>query len=218
MNTSPFRPEAPGAKSSRTLGILALVSSVLVLCFPLGILFGIIALVKHGKASRLQKASPDQFQPVGSVGMVTGILGLVLAVLVALPAIGVTAAVAVPAYLGYRARASEVAMTAQVKQIKAVALDEAARMQAEGLELDPDALVDRILVKPGMRNLRNPVAPGRPVLVAGEHAVEPGVVTLWIRSDRGEAVLVLQGMVGLRQRDTLSTDLTVLPGRKPQGL
>lgn len=218
MNTSPLRPEAPGAKSSRTLGILALVSSVLVLCFPLGILFGIIALVKHGKASRLQKASPESFQPVGSVGMVTGILGLVLAVLVALPAIGITAAVAIPAFLNYRARAQEMVMVNQVQQIKPLALGEVARMQAEGLALDPQVLVNRLLAKPEVAAMRNPVAPGRPVLVSGEYAVEPGVVTLWIRSEGGEAHLVFQGMSGLRAKDVMSVDVTPLQGRKPQGL
>lgn len=99
--------EAPGAKAARICGILAVVFAVTCICFPLGIVLGIVALVKHSRAQKSARANPENYAQPGQTGLITGILGLVLALLFALPGIGIVSAIAIPALLGQRARARD---------------------------------------------------------------------------------------------------------------
>jgi len=101
-------PLAPGASTAKTTGILSIVLGLL--CFPVGLVLAIIALVQHNKAKTAQAASPEAYQPVGSVGLVTAIVGLVMPLVLMI--IGIIAAIAIPALLGQRGRARDKAAIA----------------------------------------------------------------------------------------------------------
>jgi len=101
-------PLAPGASTAKTTGILSIVLGLL--CFPVGLVLAIIALVQHNKAKTAQASSPEAYQPVGSVGLVTAIVGLVMPLVLMI--IGIIAAIAIPALLGQRGRARDKAAIA----------------------------------------------------------------------------------------------------------
>ncbi|WP_243322819.1 hypothetical protein [Geothrix sp. SG200] len=101
-------PQAPGASTAKTTGILSIVLGVL--CLPVGLVLAIVALVQHNKAKSAFAAAPGAYEPVGNVGLVTAIIGLVLPVLLAI--IGIIAAIAIPALLGQRGRARDKAAMA----------------------------------------------------------------------------------------------------------
>jgi type II secretory pathway pseudopilin PulG len=96
-------PQAPGASAAKTTGILSLVFGFL--CFPVGLILAIVALVQHHKAKRAVAVEPEAYQPVGSVGLVTAIVGLVLPLVMMI--VGIISAIAIPALLGQRERARD---------------------------------------------------------------------------------------------------------------
>jgi len=98
-----FLPQAPGASTAKTTGILSIVLGLL--CLPVGLILAIVALVQHNKAKNAYAANPHAFQPVGSVGLVTAIVGLILPLVLAV--IGIIAAISIPALLGQRSRARD---------------------------------------------------------------------------------------------------------------
>ncbi len=69
-------PQAPGALSARTMGILSMAMAIF--CFPIGLVLGILALVMHAKAKAAFAAQPGSFRPVTRTGLVTGLLGIIL--------------------------------------------------------------------------------------------------------------------------------------------
>ncbi len=111
---APPLPEAPGAKAARVCGILAILFAITCVGIPVGIILGIVALVKQSKAKNLARQFPDQYgQPSGS-GLVLGIIGLVMPVLM-LPILGIVSAIAIPALLGQRTRARDRAAIANLQ-------------------------------------------------------------------------------------------------------
>jgi len=101
-------PQAPGASTAKITGILSIILGLL--CFPVGLVLAIVALVQHNKARNAQAASPEAYQPVGSVGLVTAIVGLIMPLVMVI--IGIVAAIAIPALLGQRSRARDKAAVA----------------------------------------------------------------------------------------------------------
>jgi uncharacterized membrane protein len=102
MSTT-FLPQAPGASTAKTTGILSIVLGLL--CLPVGLILAIIALVQHNKAKGACLANPGMYEPVGNTGLVTAIIGLILPLVLAI--IGIIAAIAIPALLGQRGRARD---------------------------------------------------------------------------------------------------------------
>jgi len=100
-------PEAPGAKASRTCGMLAIILGVLLapVCIglPIALILGIVAIVKSGSAKRIAANHPEAYAPPTSSGFVMGIVGVVLPILL-LPFIGIVSAIAIPALLSQRGR------------------------------------------------------------------------------------------------------------------
>jgi hypothetical protein len=96
--------EAPGAKAGRLCGIWALIC--MVLCFPVAIVLGILAIVKTRKAANLAAASPRLYRPTSNAGTVMGILALA-GFPVLLFMIGIVSAISIPAFLGQRTRARD---------------------------------------------------------------------------------------------------------------
>ena len=79
--TSPSLQPPPGAMASMILGIVGLVFG----CSPVGLILGIIALVKAGKAKRLAQENPNLYQTDGGgmrvAGFVCGLIALILGAL-----------------------------------------------------------------------------------------------------------------------------------------
>jgi hypothetical protein len=114
MSFSPL-PEAPGASAARTLGILSIVFGLL--CFPVGLVLAIIALVQHNKARSAFAAAPGAYAPVSGTGLVTAIVGLVMPLVLVI--VGIIAAIAIPALLGQRSRARDKAAIANLVSMQA---------------------------------------------------------------------------------------------------
>jgi hypothetical protein len=176
--------EAPGARAAKVCGIVAIVSALTCVGIPVALVLGIVALVKHGKASRAAKASPGQYQPVPATGLVTGILGLALPFLM-LPFVGIASAIAVPALLGQRARARDLMLETQWRQVRS-------RTEAVALELwsggrtrpvTGEEVIERLLGDPALAALKNTVDPRLPLLVRG---VNPGPGAIALSPEREE--------------------------------
>jgi hypothetical protein len=112
MNPQPTT-EAPGAKASRTCGILSILFDLTCVGIPVGIVLGIVALVKHAKAKGLWRDFPADFRQPTATGMVLGIIGLVLWLFM-LPFVGIVSAIAVPALLNQQGRARDKAAIANL--------------------------------------------------------------------------------------------------------
>jgi hypothetical protein len=137
MNYPPtFLQEAPGAKAARTCGILAIICALSCVCFPVGIILGIVAILKHGKAKRLATEQPEAYRMPTQTGMVTGIIGLVMAVVFALPGLGMVSAIAIPALLSQRARARDKAVISNLH----AKLPELVERYEKGLETGGNAM------------------------------------------------------------------------------
>jgi type II secretory pathway pseudopilin PulG len=95
--------EAPGARAGRILGIWALISGLL--CFPVGIVLAILAMVKTNEAFRHAAQSPGRYQQPSRAGTVMGIIALVIPG--CLFVLGIMSAIAIPALLGQRSRARD---------------------------------------------------------------------------------------------------------------
>jgi len=99
-------PEAPGAKTARVCGILAIVFAITCIGIPVSIVLGIVALVKHSSAKKAARDYPETYSQPSQTGLVTGIIGLVMPVIM-LPFAGIVSAIAIPAMLGQRNRAKD---------------------------------------------------------------------------------------------------------------
>ncbi|HJU82930.1 MAG TPA: hypothetical protein VJ600_01855 [Holophagaceae bacterium] len=97
---------APEERSSFRFGLWSLLTNLLCGCFPVAIVLGIFALVRHGRAKALAAAEPDRFSPPAATGMVLGILGIAWT-LFALAYVGIISAIAIPALLSQRGRARD---------------------------------------------------------------------------------------------------------------
>jgi type II secretory pathway pseudopilin PulG len=168
---------APGAKAAAICGILSIPSGFL--CFPIGIVLGIVALVQHGKAKRAAAAEPGRYADVPGTGMVTGIIGLILGPILAI--VGILAAIAIPALLGQREKARARIVQMRVATVAA----ETARVAddlhlREGHAPSPEQVVAEVLASPGMSgaSATNPYHPGAPVYRRGSTATEDGEVVL----------------------------------------
>ncbi len=177
-------PQPPSAKSSTTFGILGICSHLLCLLgAPFAILFGILALVRHGRAKKEHAADPASYAPPTATGLVTGIVALVMLVTV-LPMTGIVSAIAIPALLGQREkakiRAVEYLINNVAGELARTADGQRARKPRE--ELFAEAVAREVLKQPNFQYpaARNPyggeqtpyrLAPGpmRP----GEVALEP---------------------------------------------
>ncbi len=104
--TAPLTPAlvpAPGAGGAKACGILSIPAGII--CFPVGIVLAIVALVQQAKARRFAREEPDAYEMPTSTGMVTAIIGLSLVPI--LMAIGMVSAIAIPALLSQRGRARD---------------------------------------------------------------------------------------------------------------
>jgi hypothetical protein len=183
--------EAPGARTSRICGILAIVFALTCVGFPLAIVLGIVALVKQGKAKRLAAQFPETYLPVSQTGLVTGIVGLVLPVLL-LPFAGIVSAIAIPALLGQRDRARAKLVHAQVQEVAAKVAEVA---DALPKPIEPEALLDRVLAEPDVRAMRNPYDPAAAAVRKTVEMPAPGGISVtWgpgTAASGGFAVVVL---------------------------
>ena len=102
----PIKAEAPGAKTGRVCGILAIVLALTCVGIPVAIILGIVAIVKTGKAKSLARNYPENYALPSNSGLILGIVGLCLPV-VMLPFAGIVSAIAIPALLSQRARARD---------------------------------------------------------------------------------------------------------------
>lgn len=102
-NQSGMLEEAPGAKVAFHCGLWALIS--VLLCFPVSLVLGIVALVQSSKAKRLALTFPETYQYPTNAGMIMSIVAL--SVLPILFIIGMVSAIAIPALLGQRTRARD---------------------------------------------------------------------------------------------------------------
>jgi type II secretory pathway pseudopilin PulG len=84
------------------------------LCFPAGMILGIIAIVQSQKAQRLARENPGTYTKPGNAGMVMGIVGLAILPILAL--VGIMSAIAIPALLGQRARARDKVCVVNLRQ------------------------------------------------------------------------------------------------------
>jgi len=201
---------APGAKAAKVCGILAIVSAFTCVGIPAAIVLGIVAIVKHGTASRLAKAEPRTYEAVPTTGMVTGIIGLVL-IIPMLSITGIMSAIAIPALLGQRERAREAVvklnLNAAVRQAEAEVL--ASHARAPGQIPSQDAILRALAADPGIQSLRNPFTPTAPAFQRGTTG-HPGTVMVYGHQEQvgGVTTWSLQFRAVVRRGD---------PGRTLQG-
>jgi type II secretory pathway pseudopilin PulG len=159
-------PKAPGAGAAKVTGSLSIVFAIL--CFPVGLVLAIVALVQHNKARGAQAANPEGFQPVTSVGLVTGVLGLVLAVLMFLVVVSV-GAVAIPTFYRYREQAQGL-VVARNLETAVISAEQAVRellARAPGQIPSQDAVIRALASDPAILSLRNPYTGSTPALQLG---------------------------------------------------
>lgn len=179
MNDLP-KDRPPSERSSRTFGILALCSHLLCLLgAPFAALFGILALVRHGRARREHEAARDRLAVPGNAGQVMGIVALA-GLVMTLPMTGIVSAIAIPALLGQRARARAKA----VHEMVAIAAAETARTanalrDASGRIPDGGRVIQEVLRKPefSLPQARNPYGGSKCPYRVGPTA-GPGTVSL----------------------------------------
>ncbi len=183
---TPALAAAPGAKAAKVCGILAIVFSLTCVGIPIAIALGIVALVQHGKAKRLAKESPQNYQPVPATGLVTGIVGMVLPV-VMLPFVGIVSAIAIPAFLGQRERAREVAIQANlnVARLQAETAVQAIHAKAPGQIPSQDVIIQGLALDPTIQALRNPITPSAPALQRGTSGLPGTVMVFADKEDEG---------------------------------
>lgn len=80
---TPTRARHPSATPALTFGLLSLIASLTILLFPLGVIFGILAIIWGNRAQREVRAHSDRLYGAerGKTGRVLGIAGLVVAAL-----------------------------------------------------------------------------------------------------------------------------------------
>ena len=177
-------PDAPGARAAKLCGIVAIVAALTCVGIPVALVLGIVALVKHGKASKAARALAGQYAPVPATGLVLGILGLVVPFLM-LPVAGIAAAVAVPALLGQRARARELVLETQWRQVRGRTETVALELWSGGRTrpVTGEEVIARLLADPELASLRNTTDPKLPLLVRG---VNPGPGAIALSADHEE--------------------------------
>lgn len=106
----PIQTRAPGARASFHCGLWALLS--LVICFPVGMVLAVIAILQYQRAKRLASRNPAGYRQPAVAGLVMAILTLVCVPVVV--GFGLLSAVTVPAYQQYRGRAQDRAVQANV--------------------------------------------------------------------------------------------------------
>lgn len=146
-------PQPPSAKSSKTFGILGICSHLLCLLgAPFAILFGILALVRHGRAKREHAEYPETYAPPRATGLVTGIVALAMLVTV-LPSTGIAAAIAIPALLGQREKSKIRAVQSLVNNAagEIARAGDAMAARTPGRPVPADALVQTFLARPESR-------------------------------------------------------------------
>ena len=175
-------PQPPSAKSSKTFGILGICSHLLCLLgAPFAILFGILALVRHGRAKKEHAADPASYAPPTATGLVTGIVALVMLVTV-LPMTGIVSAIAIPALLGQREKAKARGMAANLRAAEARLIR--ARLELEGRGIAaaeiPEAAVDALLKDPAFQapKTQNPYGLGVPPFLKGAEPAGLGCISL----------------------------------------
>jgi type II secretory pathway pseudopilin PulG len=182
-------PQAPGASTAKTTGILSIVLGIL--CFPVGLVLAIVALVQHNKAKTAFAANPDAYRPVGAVGLVTAIVGLVLPVVMV--AVGIIAAIAIPALLGQRARARDKASVATMTSAVADLMGEYDRqMEAKVPVAEIPAHLESKLRLLGAET-KNPWNPAIPAFTYTIEVVDP--VLSEVVADQAKARAVEKGVV-----------------------
>jgi hypothetical protein len=168
---------APGAKTGRICGILAIVLALTCVGIPVAIILGIVALVKTSKAKSLARNYPETYDHPSSAGLVLGIVGLCLP-LVMLPFAGIVSAIAIPAVLSQRARARDNALLFQWAQVRtratAIALESSV---SGGRPLTGDEAIERLVQDPSFAGLKNSQHPGEAVLIRGTEP-RPGTIAL----------------------------------------
>ncbi|MDE3245614.1 MAG: hypothetical protein KGN80_05965 [Acidobacteriota bacterium] len=168
---------APGAKTGRICGILAIVLALTCVGIPIAIILGIVAIVKTSKARSLARNYPDSYEIPSSAGLILGIVGLCLPI-VMLPVAGIASAIAIPALLSQRARARDHALLFQWGQVRsraeALALESGA---SGGHPLTGDEAIHRLLQDPALSALKNTQQPGDAVLIRGTEP-RPGTIAL----------------------------------------
>lgn len=176
-------PSPPSERSARNYGIAALCSHLLCLLgAPFAIGFGIMALVRHGRAKREHEAERARYASPSSSGLAMGIIAL-SGLLMVLPVTGIVSAIAIPALLGQRSRARIKVVHSMVGNAAA----EAARV-SDGLKAaQPEAwsgpqVISRVLANPSFQvpAAANPYGGTGPAFVAGP-PTGPGVVGLTFR-------------------------------------
>lgn len=181
-SSSGLLPQPPSAKTARTFGILGICSHLLCLLgAPFAILFGILALVRHGRAKREHAADPGTYAAPFATGLVTGLVALGLLVMT-LPMTGIVSAIAIPALLGQRERGRIRAMNVMVErartEVARAALDQ--QVQARGGAFSAEAAVRTVLARPEFQYpaARNPYGGEASPYHAGPEPREPGCVAL----------------------------------------
>ena len=176
---------APGAKVAEVCGILAIVLAFTCVGIPAAIILGIVAIVKHGKASGFVKAEPGVYAPVPATGMVTGIIGLVLIVPM-LSITGIVSAIAIPALIGQRERAREITVRSNLDLARAQAemLVEASHAKTPNQVPSQDAIIQALAMDPAIQALRNPIIPSAPALQRGTAGA---LGTVMVSADQEEA-------------------------------
>lgn len=176
------RPQPPSAKSAKTFGILGICSHLLCLLgAPFAVLFGILALVRHGRAKREHAEYPDAYAQPRATGLVTGIVALAMLVTV-LPSTGIVAAIAIPALLGQREKAKIRAVESLINnaagEIARTGDDMAAR--TPGRPVSAAAVVQAFLAMPPYRypSAKNPYGGAGTPYHPGSEPAGPGSVAL----------------------------------------
>ncbi len=146
------QPPPPSERSSRNFGIAALCSHLLCLLgVPFAISFGILAIVRHGRAKREHEAERERYASPGSAGLAMGIIAL-SGLLMVVPTTGIVSAIAIPALLGQRSRVRVKAVHHMVSR----AAVEAARVSDELKGRQPEAwsgqrVVAQVLADPAFQ-------------------------------------------------------------------
>ena len=182
---------APGAKAAKVCGVLSIPFALSCIGFPVALVLGVVALVKHRKAKRLALADPEAYLPVPATGLVTGILGLVLP-LVVLPLAGLLTGLSLPTLLAQRERAQSMVVQANLDlaRAKAEAAVQAIHAKAPGQVASAEAVIQGLSRDSGILALKNPFTRGVPAFQRGtegplgtvmvaEGREEAGGVTTW---------------------------------------
>jgi uncharacterized iron-regulated membrane protein len=176
-------PKAPGAGAAQVTGILSIVFAIL--CFPAGLVLGIVAIVKHSKARRLAREQPEAYARVPNTGLVTGIIGLVLPFLL-LPVLGIVSAIAIPAFLqqrdGARAAVVQANLKAAMEQAERALVEMQAR--APGQIASQDAVIRALSAEPAILSLHNPYSSAAPAFQLGSTGP---LGTVMVYAEREEA-------------------------------